>query len=247
MGKTLRGRLRACFLTRLRVPCVVVMVTLHGPRCMAASFILFENASPLNLAMDRLAGTVTLYRCRWKNSGTVSELRRKYRVAGVLLCVSSVARVVLIGLLLVRTLTARLAMLLSLSYVLRNLAMWPRESKFTAVLNALHKHNRPWRLSAARRCMTSWTLVPLLTFMEVANFREVAPTLTSGTCAAPSCSTLVGATVNDEMTIVLVPLCIGSLLKNLLCVFVLLTGRTIRLQLVDCSILPRFLTTCEAN
>lgn len=83
--------------------------------------------------------------------------------------------------------------------------------------------------------------------LELNLLAEGTPTLTTGIRTRPRCLILVGLTPNESMTIVLVPWCMGRLVKKLRCLLVPCTGQVMALQLVGCSIELSFVKTPVPN
>lgn len=105
-----------------------------------------------------------------------------------------------------------------------------------------------WRLSVTRRLTVECAVVQLLTSMFVLNLlAEGTPTLITGMRTRPSCLILVGLTLKESITIVLVPCCMGKLVKKLRCLVVPCTGQGIALQLEGCSVELRLVKTPEPN
>lgn len=91
---------------------------------------------------------------------------------------------------------------------------------------------------------------PLLTCMVVPKLcllGKSEPTLTTGILIDSSRSTLPSLTLKETMTMVLIPWCIGSTLKNVWCLLVSDTRQTETLQFLLRKDLPSFLTTDESN
>lgn len=105
-----------------------------------------------------------------------------------------------------------------------------------------------WRFRVRRRPTVTCTSPVPLTDMAVPNFLPRGmPMLTSGMFTFRRPETLLTAMPNEVMTIVLIPWCRGSLLKNDTCRLALVTLQRDMLQLRARSILASFPHRPELN